>query len=337
MMTIFGSIAQEESINIGSSISWGKRSQAERGIIKVGTANYGYRIGNNHQWILHEEEATIVRRIYADLRAGKNYSQIHASLTKDRIPSPKGKGMWSLSTVKEILTNVVYRGDYLYQKYYTVDTLEDKVATNQGELPQYYIEGHHEAIIDPKEWDDVQAIIEERSTAYKSRMSSKYIAPTHKNEAFSHKLECGECGHGVGYGRAVERRSTGERYEVHRWVCRLAEKYYAVEGCSSHRFQQTYLEQHFINMLKGLYQHEGFQKEVESKISQTELSEEERIQERRVQQHMEQLNQVLYEAVDEELHQDGQDSQRVDELSEEIVKLHQQLKAFSDRKKLAEE
>lgn len=36
MITIFGSIAQEESINIGNSISWGKRSQAERGIIKVG-------------------------------------------------------------------------------------------------------------------------------------------------------------------------------------------------------------------------------------------------------------------------------------------------------------
>ncbi|WP_176371488.1 recombinase family protein [Litchfieldia alkalitelluris] len=337
MMTIFGSIAQEESINIGNSISWGKRSQAERGIIKVGTANYGYEIGNNHQWIIHKEEATIVRRIYADLRAGKNYSQIHASLTKDRIPSPKGKGMWSLSTVKQILTNVVYRGDYLYQKYFTVDTLEEKSATNQGELPQYYIEGHHEAIIDPKEWDDVQAIIEDRSRSYKSRMSSKYIAQTHKNEAFGQKLECGECGSGVGYSRAVERRSTGERYEIHRWVCRLAEKYYAVEGCSSRRFQQTYLEQHFVNMVKGLYRNEAFQKEVEAIISQTELSPLELKQEEEAQKRMEQMNHELYEVVDEELHQDGQDSQRVDELSGEIVELHQQLKAFSDRKKLAEQ
>ena len=60
MITIFGSIAQDESINIGNSISWGKRSQAERGIIKVGTANYGYRIGDKHQWNIHEEEAKIV-------------------------------------------------------------------------------------------------------------------------------------------------------------------------------------------------------------------------------------------------------------------------------------
>lgn len=36
-----------------------------------------------------------------------------------------------------------------------LDTLEEKVATNQGELPQYYIEGLHEAIIDPEEWEAV--------------------------------------------------------------------------------------------------------------------------------------------------------------------------------------
>ena len=49
------------------------------------------------------------------------------------------------------------------------------------------------------------------------------------------------------------------------------------------------------------------------------------------------MNQALYEAVDEEHHQDGQDSKRVDDLSGELVNLHKQLKAFSDRKKLVEQ
>nr|WP_145925768.1 hypothetical protein [Bacillus weihaiensis] len=71
MITIVGSIAQEESINIGNSIAWGKRSQAKRGIIKVGTANYGYRIGEKHRWLIDEEEAKVVRRIYADIQDGK--------------------------------------------------------------------------------------------------------------------------------------------------------------------------------------------------------------------------------------------------------------------------
>jgi len=196
MITIFGSIAQEESINIGNSIAWGKRSQAKRDIIKVGTANYGYRIGEKHRWLVDEEEAKVVRRIYADIQAGKNYTQIITALTQDRIPTPQGREIWSLSTVKEILTNVVYKGDYLYQKYFMLDTLEEKVATSQGELPQYYIEGHHEAIIAPEEWEAVQAIIKERSTTFKTRKHKKYSKNNGKNEAFIDRLQCGECGNG---------------------------------------------------------------------------------------------------------------------------------------------
>ena len=116
----------------------------------------------------------------------------------------------------------------------------------------------------------------------------------------------------------------------------MAEKYYAVNGCSSQRFHQDYLERHFINLLNLLERDERFQQEVEKVIAQTVLSAQELKQEEEAQRRMEQLNQELYEAVDEELHKDGQDHQRVDALSEKIVKLHQQLKDFSDRKKLAE-
>ncbi|MGQ4668110.1 recombinase family protein [Metabacillus halosaccharovorans] len=336
MITIFGSIAQEESINIGNSIAWGKRSQAKRGIIKVGNANYGYRIGENYELVIEEEESKVVRRIYADIQAGKNYTQIITGLTRDRIPSPKGKEVWGLSTVKQILQNVVYKGDYLYQKYITVDTLEEKTAPNEGELPQYYIEGHHEPIIDPDEWEKVQTIIQQRSEAFEQRNHEKYSKDQRKNSSFTERLLCGECGSGVGYERSFERRGSRGTREINRWVCRLAEKYYAVNGCSSQRFHQDYLEQHFINLLKEIEQDEAFQQEVESVIAQTVLSAQELMQEEEAQRRMEHLNQELYEAVDEELHKDGQDHQRVDALSEKIVKLHQQLKDFSDRKKLAE-
>ena len=35
-------------------------------------------------------------------------------------------------------------------KCYTVDFLTKKTKTNEGEIPQYYVEGNHEAIIDPE-------------------------------------------------------------------------------------------------------------------------------------------------------------------------------------------
>jgi predicted HAD superfamily hydrolase len=180
------------------------------------------------------------------------------SRTKDRIPSPKGKDVWSLSTVKGILQNVVYKGDYLYQKYITVDTLEEKTAPNEGELPQYYIEGHHEPIIAPEEWEKVQSIIQKRSEAFKQLNYQKYSKDQHKNSSFTENLYCGECGNVLGYERSLERRGSNGTKEINRWVCRLAEKYYAVNGCSSQRFHQDYLEKHFINLLKGFEQDETF-------------------------------------------------------------------------------
>ncbi len=51
---------------------------------------------------------------------------------------------------------------------------------------------------------------------------------------------------------------------------------------------------------------------------------------------MEQKNRELYEVVDEELHQNGKDYNKVDKLTEEIVQLRIHLKEYSDRKKQAE-
>ena len=66
MISIFGSIAQEEIINMGAAVSWGMRRYAERGIVKLGKPNYGYEYSQNKQWVIKEEEAEIIRRIFKD-------------------------------------------------------------------------------------------------------------------------------------------------------------------------------------------------------------------------------------------------------------------------------
>lgn len=62
----------------------------------------------------------------------------------------------SKTTVTSILQSEKYKGDALLQKSFTVDFLEKKMKPNEGEVPQYYVEGSHPAIIDPDEWDHVQ-------------------------------------------------------------------------------------------------------------------------------------------------------------------------------------
>ena len=43
-----------------------------------------------------------------------------------------------------MLTNEKYKGDALLQKTYTIDFLNKKRADNNGQVPQYYVEGSHE-------------------------------------------------------------------------------------------------------------------------------------------------------------------------------------------------
>lgn len=106
--------------------------------------------------VVNEEQAEVVRRIYSLFMDGKTHYQIAGILTSEGIPRPAGKSRWGVSTVASILTNEKYRGSARLQKTFTVDYLTKRVKKNEGEVPQYYVEQSHEAIIDPDEWDAVQ-------------------------------------------------------------------------------------------------------------------------------------------------------------------------------------
>lgn len=88
--------------------------------------------------------------------AGKTYNGIAQELTAKGIKTPGDKGKWSISTVRSILSNEKYKGDALLQKCFTVDYLTKKQKKNEGEIPQYYVEGNHETIIQPEKFDMVQ-------------------------------------------------------------------------------------------------------------------------------------------------------------------------------------
>ena len=88
------------------------------------------------------------------------------------------------NTVISILTNEKYKGDALLQKYYTKDYLTHKQMKNNGEVPQYYVEGHHEAIIAPEIFDTVQEEMKKRRG-----MNERYCSTS----IFSAKIKCGDC------------------------------------------------------------------------------------------------------------------------------------------------
>ena len=142
------SLAQEESRSISENCTWGQRKRFADGKVTVPFKRFlGYDRGPDGNLVVNPEEAVTIRRIYSMFLQGMSPYGIATRLTADGIKSPGGKDKWNAGSVRSILTNEKYKGDALLQKSYTVDFLTKKKKINEGEIPQYYVEGNHEAIV----------------------------------------------------------------------------------------------------------------------------------------------------------------------------------------------
>ena len=186
LITIMSSLAQEESRSISENVTWGQRKRFADGKVTMHYANFlGYEKGPNGQPIVNKEQAQIVHRIYTAFLDGKTPGGISKMLESEGIPAPAGGKTWHPKTIMSILTNERYKGDALLQKKFTADFLTKKRKINKGEVPQYYVEKSHEAIIDPIEFDYVQAEIARRKNAGRTYSG---------DSVFSSKIICGDCG-----------------------------------------------------------------------------------------------------------------------------------------------
>lgn len=185
LLTIMSSLAQEESRSISENCTWGQRKRFADGKVTVPFNRFlGYDRGEDGNLVVNPEQAVTVKRIYRLFLEGKTPFGIAGTLTEDGILSPGGKERWNASCVKSILTNEKYKGDALLQKTFCEDFLTKKFKVNQGEIPQYYVEGNHEAIIDLETFELVQREMARR-TRGKNRHSGVHI--------FSGKIKCGDC------------------------------------------------------------------------------------------------------------------------------------------------
>ena len=151
MLTIYASMAQEESKSISENVKWGIRKRMERGVTNVRTKNLlGYDKDETGNIVIAEAEAETVLKIYNLFIAGYTYREICKALTAEHLTNGKGEVDWNISKIQKILENEKYCGDVLLQKTCCTNFLTHVQVKNDGILPKYLIENHHEAII-PKE------------------------------------------------------------------------------------------------------------------------------------------------------------------------------------------
>ena len=203
MLTLLASFAQAESLSVSENMKWRIRKGFENGELMNFRFMFGYDISKKGIEI-DPEEAEIVQDIYARFLDGQSMESIARVLNERGIKGTYG-GTWTCERIKCLLTNEKYTGNALLQKSYVNNHLEKKKVTNHGELPQYYAEGTHDAIIDMETFGRAQQRISEIAEKTAGRLPGK-------PSCFTGKIQCGKCGatffHASNNGKRVWQCST---------------------------------------------------------------------------------------------------------------------------------
>ena len=234
LITIMSSLAQEESRSISENTTWGKRKSFADGKVNAPFAHF---LGYDKGFVINEEEADTVRLIYKLYLSGFSICAIGKELKRRGRKTPFGKDTWSVSTLQSVLTNEKYKGCALLQKEYTVDFLSKKKKKNQGEIPKYYIEDHHAAIISPETFDLVQAEIRRR------RVVGLHYCGIN---VFASKIKCGDCG--SRYGSKVWHSTDKYRRRVYTCI----HKYQGERKCTTPRLTEEDIKRLFLQVLNKL-------------------------------------------------------------------------------------
>ena len=239
LITIMSSLAQEESRSISENVTWGQRKRFADGKVSLPYKSFlGFEKGEDGIPKIVESQAKIVRLIYKLYLEGKTYAAIAKYLTSENIPTPAKKTKWSPSTVESILQNEKYKGDAVLQKSFTVDFLTKKTKVNEGEIPQYYVQNSHPAIIAPEVYDLVQVEIKKRKE-FKGYKTASF--------ALSGKIVCGECG--SFFGSKVWHSTS--KYKRTIWQCNS--KFKNDKKCGTTHLSEEKIKAAFVEVFNRLY------------------------------------------------------------------------------------
>ncbi|QNU66541.1 recombinase family protein [Ruminiclostridium herbifermentans] len=255
LLTVLSSLAQEESNSLSQSSTWGIRRRFEQGKVIVNHTKFmGYDKDENGNLIINENQAKVVRRIYADYLNGKGTNRIAHELENEDVQNWNGKVKWYEGSIRKMLSNEKYKGDALLQKTYTTDFLTKKRVENDGAVPQYYVEESHPAIIDKDTWEAVQLEMERRK-AFAEKYNIKKLDYVTNDNPFAGRVICDCCG--STFGRKVW-NSTDERLKRTIWQCNNKYKVKGKIGCGNRHINEEVLYQAFVNAFNAIVENKDY-------------------------------------------------------------------------------
>ena len=160
-LTIMATLAQEESRKISERVRAGQQISREKGVL-YGTGNIlGYeRVGNSY--VIHPEQAYVVRKIFDLYAHGMGYQRICAELTRLGCKNAHGQVSWKAERIGRILRNATYKGYIGYNKSHSDGFLTQKRINHREEEIQYR-KGDFEPIVPEELWNQCAQLREKKS------------------------------------------------------------------------------------------------------------------------------------------------------------------------------
>ena len=218
------------------------KAKGEKGVPLTTNIPYGYKKDpdNPKHWIIDEEAAMVVRRIFDMCMEGRGPSQIANQLTAEKVLNPTAykskEGIttrtststnpyhWNSSTVVHVLERKEYTGCIVNFKTYT-NSIWDKKQRQNPEEKQAIFENTHKAIIDESVFEKVQIIRQNRHRKTK----------TGKSSMFSGMLYCADCGEKMYFCA-----SNNSKFEQSFFECSVHHKHR--DKCKVHFIRSVVLE-----------------------------------------------------------------------------------------------
>lgn len=202
IMSIFRDVINEWYVaDTSRKIKTVFKSRMEKGLRCSGSVAYGYLPSkeNKGEWVIDEEAATVVRRIFQSVLAGETVNSIGRALRAEKIPIPSehwkrlGEPVrvtytdpyaWSATTIGYILKRPEYMGRKILGKT-VCENYKTKSTRKTAPEEQHVFEGAIPAIIDEETWHTVQKIREtKRRTPKRSNTPNRLTG----------LLYCADCG-----------------------------------------------------------------------------------------------------------------------------------------------
>lgn len=210
------------------------RTKALNGEYTGGYPAYGYRKDpEDRHRLIPDEHAPIVQRMFQMALEGATCFHIAKTLESEEIPTPRAYLMdafgkyhanervkhpyaWAKTTVHQILSNPIYLGKLVSQRYKT-KSFKDKRIVPRPEDEWITVENTHEPLVDQETFDTVQRRIQIKQPA----------TWANSDNIFRGLLICGGCNTRMVFSSRTGRKSRGH-------FCCNKHRRYGGKECSNH-------------------------------------------------------------------------------------------------------